>query len=74
MRNATDQVFQTAIIFCLENPEMRFIFLRWRPGNRFTPKADMCSAALGNVPFVPVADIDHYSITSPATMTRPMTE
>jgi hypothetical protein len=39
MRNATDQVFQTAIISCLENPEMPFIFLRWRPGYRFTPES-----------------------------------
>jgi len=39
MRNANDQVFQTAIIFCLENPEMPFILLRWRPGYRFSPES-----------------------------------
>ena len=33
----------------------------------------MCSA-LGHVHFVPIADIDHYSITSSATVIRPMTE
>jgi hypothetical protein len=38
MRNATDQGFQTVIIFCLENPEMPFIFLRWRPGHCSSPE------------------------------------
>ena len=50
MRNATDQVFQAAIISCLENPEMPFIFLRWRPDHRFTPKADTTGSSNPDLP------------------------
>ena len=40
-----------------------------RPDVRFGSKADMCSA-LGDVRFVPIADIAHrYSITSSARRT-----
>jgi hypothetical protein len=44
MRCATDEDFQTAIIFCLENPEMPFIFsFGGGRAYRLIPKADSCS-------------------------------